>query len=190
MTHGCLGFMTSSYGCLVRVSRTGVSYGCLGFLTHDAYTTGLSASLGFMTYECFLLMSLVSVVISSKGEVKYDEELEMSTKQYTLGRTGLIITPQKPHRFSDIFRTCHAHARDHPVAYTGGIRCDKNTGGQKFGKVVNFCGKALHDPRYTPRDSWFTFGFYVACRVKHVLCGNGSGRSGCRKEPTGPDQVT
>ena len=24
---------------------------------------------------------------------------------------GLIITPQKPHRFSHIFRTCHAHAR-------------------------------------------------------------------------------
>ena len=25
--------------------------------------------------------------------------------------TGLIITPQKPHRFSHIFRTCHAHAQ-------------------------------------------------------------------------------
>ena len=25
--------------------------------------------------------------------------------------TGLIITPQKSHRFSHIFRTCHAHAR-------------------------------------------------------------------------------
>ena len=46
---------------------------------------------------------------------------QTSVKYWSHG-TGLIITPQKSHRFSQTFRTCHAHARSPCCVHLGGMR--------------------------------------------------------------------
>ena len=51
--------------------------------------------------------------------------------------TGLIITPEKSHTFTHFSHMSCTHARNHPVAYTGGMRCNKNVG--RVTKMVNFC---------------------------------------------------